>query len=76
MHPVQPIDVRALFPSLYEALFELLDGLDNNDWTKPTVAGAWTVRGVAAHLLDGDVRRLHRLIRSTVTQTWWTTSTG
>ena len=28
------------------------------DWNRPTVAGAWTVRDVAAHLLDGDLRRL------------------
>lgn len=37
---------------------QLLRGLAPADWSRPTLAGAWTVRDVAAHLLDGQVRRL------------------
>jgi uncharacterized protein (TIGR03083 family) len=37
---------------------ELLRGLAPEDWSRPTLARAWTVRDVVAHLLDGEVRRL------------------
>lgn len=37
---------------------ELLRGLTPEDWSRPTLAGSWTVRDVAAHILDGQVRRL------------------
>jgi uncharacterized protein (TIGR03083 family) len=37
---------------------ELLSGLAPGDWSRPTIAGAWTVRDVVAHLLDSQVRRL------------------
>jgi hypothetical protein len=36
----------------------LLRGLGEKDWTKPTVAGAWRVKDVAGHLLDGQLRKL------------------
>jgi uncharacterized protein (TIGR03083 family) len=36
----------------------LLRGLSPGDWDRPTVAGAWLVRDVAAHLLDSSLRRL------------------
>lgn len=36
----------------------MLRGLAAGDWDRPTVAGQWSVRDVAAHLLDGDLRRL------------------
>jgi hypothetical protein len=37
---------------------ELLRGLEPDDWLRPTVAGSWRVRDVAAHLLDVQLRRL------------------
>lgn len=58
MRPVQPLDVVSLFPPLHTALCEVLDPLDDADWRRPTAAGAWTVKDVAAHLLDGNIRRL------------------
>jgi len=58
MEPVQPILIAALFPGLHEELIALLRGLSSDDWGKPTVAGAWTVQDVAAHLLDVQLRRL------------------
>ena len=36
----------------------LLRGLHGADWEKPTLARAWQVRDVAAHLLDTQLRRL------------------
>lgn len=36
----------------------LLRGLSEEDWLRPTPAPGWRVRDVAAHLLDGDLRKL------------------
>src|SRR6185503_4177097 len=36
----------------------LLGRLDAKDWHRPTVAGTWRVRDIAAHILDGCLRRL------------------
>jgi len=36
----------------------LLRGLKDEDWQKPTLARAWRVRDVAAHLLETQLRRL------------------
>ncbi len=58
MEPVEPIIVTDLFPELHEELIALLRSLSGNDWNKPTAAGAWTVKDIAAHLLDSAVRRL------------------
>lgn len=58
LEPLAPIYTAKLFPGLYAELIALLRGLDEDDWARPTVAGAWRVRDVAAHLLDGDLRRL------------------
>jgi hypothetical protein len=58
MEPVQPIFVAGLFTGLHAELITLLRGLAPDDWRRPTVAGAWTVQDVAAHLLDVQLRRL------------------
>jgi uncharacterized protein (TIGR03083 family) len=58
MHPATPIDTVPLFPPLRQALLELLRSLRDEDWVRPTAAPLWQVRDVAAHLLDGDLRRL------------------
>lgn len=47
-----------LFEPLDDLLLDLLRSLTPEDWTRPTIAGAWTVRDVAAHLLDTPLRRL------------------
>jgi uncharacterized protein (TIGR03083 family) len=39
-------------------LVALLRGLPATDWQRPTVAGAWRVREVVAHLVDVTLRRL------------------
>ena len=47
-----------LFLPLQRELVALLRGLSEADWSRPTVAREWTVKDVAAHLLDTDLRRL------------------
>ncbi|HYC58376.1 MAG TPA: maleylpyruvate isomerase N-terminal domain-containing protein [Thermoanaerobaculia bacterium] len=54
----EPILTGHLFAPLHEELMALLRGLSADEWNAPTVAGAWTVRDVAAHLLDTALRRL------------------
>jgi hypothetical protein len=53
-----PIETAHLFAPLHAELLALLRGLEPGDWEKPTIAGAWRVRDVAAHLLDTSLRRL------------------
>ena len=44
--PLQPLDTRSLFRPVSSALVGLLRTLEPDDWQRPTVAGAWTVRDV------------------------------
>ncbi|MEY4929795.1 MAG: hypothetical protein RI909_519 [Bacteroidota bacterium] len=53
-----PIQTLHLFLPLDQKLIELLKSLSSEDWKKPTVAKLWTVKDVAAHLLDGNIRVL------------------
>ncbi|MEO5820745.1 MAG: maleylpyruvate isomerase N-terminal domain-containing protein, partial [Vicinamibacteraceae bacterium] len=52
------IDTRHLFRPVSSALVTLLRELPPGDWDRPTVAGAWLVRDIVAHLLDSTLRRL------------------
>ncbi len=58
MKPIKPIDTVDLFPPLHTSLLTLLGTLSDEDWHKPTVARLWTVKDIAAHLLDTQIRRL------------------
>ena len=53
-----PIPTLHLFLPLDQKLIELLKSLSPEDWKKPTLAKLWTVKDVAAHLLDGNLRVL------------------
>lgn len=53
-----PIPTLHLFPKLDEKLLELLKSLSNDEWSKPTLAKQWTVKDIASHLLDGNIRTL------------------
>ena len=53
-----PIETVPLFPRLDAALIEVLKSLAPSDWDKPTASPLWTVKDVAAHLLDDALRRL------------------
>jgi uncharacterized protein (TIGR03083 family) len=55
------IKAAHLFPILNDRLIELLRSLEAHQWEMPTVAGAWTVKDVAAHLLDTQQRLVSRL---------------
>lgn len=52
------IETAHLFPILDQKLIELLKSLSPHDWNKKTVAKLWTVKDIAAHLLDGNLRTL------------------
>lgn len=58
MTPVDHIHVAERFGPLHAELIALLSSLSAEEWARPTAAPLWTVRDVAAHLLDGDVRQL------------------
>jgi uncharacterized protein (TIGR03083 family) len=53
-----PIETVSLFPILDEKLISLLKDLSAEDWDRPTRAKLWTVKDVATHLLDGNIRTL------------------
>ncbi|MEJ0054601.1 MAG: maleylpyruvate isomerase N-terminal domain-containing protein [Bacteroidota bacterium] len=50
------IETLSLFRPLNQKLISLLGSLSKEDWDKKTVAGSWTVKDVAAHLLDTNIR--------------------
>lgn len=58
LNPLTPLYTADLFPPLHAELIALLRALTPEDWERPTVAGSWRVRDVAAHLLDVDLRKL------------------
>jgi hypothetical protein len=55
---VKPIEVNPLFSVLSEKLTGLLKSLKQDGWERHTIARLWSVKDVAAHLLDGDLRAL------------------
>lgn len=53
------IETIELYPLLDAKLIELMESLSPQEWSAPTIAGKWTVKDVAAHILDGCyLRRL------------------
>ncbi len=54
----EPIRVAHLFPQIEAKLIALLRSLSGDDWQKPTVCPGWSVKDVAAHLLDTNIRNL------------------
>jgi|SRR5438105_1362167 len=53
-----PILTVHLFPPLESKLIELLKSLSASEWQAPTICRLWSVKDIAAHLLDGCLRRL------------------
>lgn len=47
-----------MFPALDEKLIKFLTGLSPSDWDRQTISPLWKVKDVAAHLLDGNIRRI------------------
>jgi uncharacterized protein (TIGR03083 family) len=58
MEPVGRIETAHLFLPLHRELIALLKDLAPEDWEKPTACRGWGVRDIAAHLLDGDIRKI------------------
>jgi len=56
--PIPVTDTRALFRPVAAELIPLLRSLSPDDWQRPTIAGTWVVRDLAAHMLDFTLRRL------------------
>jgi len=56
--PLPATDTRLLFRPLCGEIVDLLRALGDDDWERPTIAGAWRVRDIVAHLLDTALRRL------------------
>lgn len=55
---MDPIQTLHLFEPLEQKLIVLLRSLSPTDWNIPTVAKLWTVKDVAAHLLDTGIRTI------------------
>jgi hypothetical protein len=53
-----PVKTLHLFPVLDKLLIDLLKSLSNDEWHSPTIAKLWTVKDIASHLLDGNLRTL------------------
>jgi len=51
-------DVRPLLKPLFDELMSVLAALPSSDWEQSTLCPDWTVKDIAAHLLDGNLRRL------------------
>jgi uncharacterized protein (TIGR03083 family) len=58
LQPVAPVFLAHRFAALHPELISLLRGLEQSDWNRPTACAEWSVKDIAAHLLDGNVRRL------------------
>lgn len=54
----KPIQTVHLFPILDELLIDLLKSLTEDEWNAKTVAKKWSVKDIASHLLDGNLRGL------------------
>jgi Mycothiol maleylpyruvate isomerase N-terminal domain len=54
----EPILCAPIIRQVDQQLIELLTSLDSAEWDLPTIAPQWTVRHVAAHLLDTALRKL------------------
>jgi hypothetical protein len=52
------IETLHLLPVLDRKLIALLNSLTKEEWNRQTVAKHWTVKSVASHLLDGNLRAL------------------
>lgn len=52
------IETLHLFRPLHHRLMEVLRSLDRGDWEKQTLAREWSVKDVAAHLLDVTLRTI------------------
>lgn len=55
---LNPLPVVHLFPVVDAALMSFLSTLSEQEWNAPTLAKQWSVKDIALHLLDGNIRTL------------------
>ena len=53
-----PVPTLHLFPLLDKQLISLLQSLTPGEWQLPTIAKLWSVKDIASHLLDGNLRAI------------------
>ncbi|MEN9598826.1 MAG: hypothetical protein RL596_1137 [Bacteroidota bacterium] len=53
-----PIQTLELFPVLDHLLIELLKSLPAADWEHKTITRKWTIKDIAAHMLDTNIRTI------------------
>ena len=58
---MKPILTAHLLPMIEARLLELLRSLTADEWEAQTLAPAWKVKHVAAHMLDTQLRKLSRV---------------
>ena len=58
LRPVGPVHLADRIAPLDAELIALLRGLRPDDWRRPTACALWTVKDIAAHLLDTQLRRI------------------
>lgn len=58
MQKVEPVFLVERFPPINAKLLEFLRSLTLEDWNRQTISPKWVVKDVAAHLLDGNIRRI------------------
>jgi len=57
---LEPVLTGPLFAEMRRQVVSLLEGLNEEEWGRPTAAGKWNVKDVALHILGGDVGNLSR----------------
>jgi uncharacterized protein (TIGR03083 family) len=55
MQKPTPILVVDRFPAVLDALLDLLSGLSEEEWSRPTAAAGWSVKDIALHLLGDEI---------------------
>jgi uncharacterized protein (TIGR03083 family) len=60
LEPAGKLDLLPLYPVERAELLELLAALKADEWAAPTECPAWSVKGVALHLLGDDLSLLSR----------------
>lgn len=58
MQPLPPVNAVPIFEEVQQELIKLLASLTEKEWDISTISSHWNVKDIAAHLLDGDLRRL------------------
>lgn len=60
LRPAAPLDLLSLYPLERAELLDVLGGLTAEEWGAPTECPAWSVKGIALHILGDDLSLLSR----------------